>query len=440
MLCSNNATCSRPYWVPKIKFHRANRLKGGQLLSRVDEVPERGAKASSLSVFWIFLRLGLTSFGGPIAHLGYFRTEFVERRKWISDRDFSELVAICQFLPGPTSSQVGFAIGILRSGFGGATAAFLGFTLPSALLMLAFAYGASIFTGPIGEGLLIGLNIVAVAIIAQALLGMIVSLTPDPTRAAIAFGALASTLIFAGTAGQILAIILGAIAGFLFSKPGATDIEVRSMRFPIPRLTGALSLTAFLAILVLSPVIASATGNSALMLFDVSYRSGALVFGGGHVVLPLLQTGVVDAGWATNSQFLAGYGAAQALPGPLFAFATYLGAVVSAGPGGVLGALIATLGIFLPGFLLIVGVLPFWSMIQHRTWAHAIARGTGAAVVGILASALYSPVFSSAITGWLSFAVAGIGFLLLVILKIPPWIVVIFAALGGIAITLPLAN
>ena len=356
-------------------------------------------------VFRVFLKLGTTSFGGPVAHLGYFRTEFVERRKWMDDREYADLVALSQFLPGPASSQVGFGVGLLRAGALGAIAAFVGFTLPSAALMVAFAYGASWFTGPIGDGLLTGLKIVAVAIVAQAVWGMARTLTPDRPRAGIAVIALLTTMLLVGSVGQIAAILIGAIGGLIFCRTAVED-RADMLHFPVRRAAGIVSLVVFVTLLVGAPIIAAATGVGGVALFDAFYRAGSLVFGGGHVVLPLLQAGVVDPGWVTNAQFLAGYGVAQAVPGPLFTFAGYLGAIADTGPGGIWGALIALIAVFLPGFLLLVGVLPFWNTFRRHSWAQAVMRGANAAVVGILAAALYSPVFTTAITGAGPFSLA----------------------------------
>lgn len=391
----------------------------------------RGRQAGSAGeVFRVFLRLGLTSFGGPVAHLGYFRSELVERRAWLDDREYGDLVALCQFLPGPASSQVGFGIGLHRAGIGGALAAFVAFTLPSAAIMVAFAYGAAVFAGPIGGGVLTGLKIVAVAIVAQAVLGMARTLAPDRRRASIAALAAVSALVLAGSLGQILAIVLGAVAGYLFCRtqhatPGP------ALRVPVRRGAGILCLAAFGVLLLGAPILAAATGSGAVALFDAFFRSGAFVFGGGHVVLPLLQAAVVDPGWAGDQQFLAGYGAAQALPGPLFTFAAFLGAVSSTGLGGVPGALIALIAIFLPGFLLLLGVLPFWNGLRERPAAQAVMRGANAAVVGILAAALYTPVFVTAVTSPASFCLALVCFVLLVAWRMPPWVVVIVGAGGG---------
>lgn len=391
-------------------------------------------RGSAWEVFRVFLRLGVTSFGGPIAHLGYFRTEIVERRRWMDDRAYADLVALCQFLPGPASSQVGFGIGLHRAGYRGALAAFIAFTLPSAALMLAFASGAALFTGTIGEGILAGLKIVAVAIVAQAVLGMAKTLTPDRQRGAIAAVAALTALLLAGSLGQIMAIVLGGIAGYFVCRAPAANTAT-AVRFPVTRAAGIAALTLFVAILAGMPILAAVTGNDSVALFDAFARAGALVFGGGHVVLPLLQSGVVDPGWVTNADFLAGYGAAQAVPGPLFTLAAFLGGAADVGPGGAAGAGIALAGIFLPGFLLLIGVLPFWNRLQHHERVQAIMRGANAAVVGILAAALYTPVFTTAILTPPAFALALVCFVLLVAWKLPPWIVVIIGAAGGILAT-----
>jgi len=384
-------------------------------------------------VFRVFLKLGITSFGGPIAHLGFFRNELIQRRKWLSDEDYADLVALSQFLPGPASSQVGFGVGLYRAGPAGAVAAFLAFTLPSAALLVVFAFGASLFEGVVGGGILAGLKIVAVAIVAQAVWGMARTLTPDTVRATIAVFAALSALVLTGSVGQIGAIVIGAIAGLVFCRT-ATGGATNLIRFPVTRITGVICLSLFLVLLVGLPVLAVSTGWEALQLFDTFYRAGALVFGGGHVVLPLLQTGVVDTGWVTPDQFLAGYGAAQAVPGPLFTFAAYLGVLSTTGPGGITGAAIALFGVFLPGMLLVAGVLPFWNAFRARPWAQALIRGANAAVVGILAAALYDPVFLTAITGPAAFALALICFVLLITWRLPAWVVVIVGGAGGIVL------
>ena len=393
------------------------------------------ARGSVGEVFRVFLKLGFTSFGGPIAHLGYFRDELVERRRWVDDKEYADLVALCQFLPGPASSQVGFGLGLHRAGPLGALAAFLAFTLPSAALLVAFAAGASLFQGVLGSGILDGLKIVAVAIVAQAVWGMAKALTPDRERASIAVVAALAVILLAGPLGQVLAIGVGALAGLFFCRAGS-GVVTGAMRFPVSRAAGAVCLVLFLVLLAGLPLLSLATGSAGLALFDAFYRAGALVFGGGHVVLPLLQAGVVTPGWVTPEQFLAGYGAAQAVPGPLFTFAAYLGTLSSAGPGGVAGAAVALAGIFLPGFLLLVGVLPFWDRFRTRPQAQSLMRGANAAVVGILAAALYNPVFTTAITGPGPFCLALVCFVLLIAWKAPPWLVVLVGAAGGVLLAL----
>jgi chromate transporter len=383
-------------------------------------------------VFKTFLKLGLTSFGGPIAHLGYFRDELVVRRKWLDDAAYADLVALCQFLPGPASSQVGFSLGILRAnGLLGGLAAWFGFTMPSALILFAFAMGAAAFTGPVAEGFLHGLKLVAVAVVAQAIWGMSRTLTPDRTRAGIALAAIAVVVFFAGSFGQIAAIALGACAGLWLCR-GEVAPHSGDLNFPVTPRGGVIALALFATLLLIPPFVASATGSQALALFNAFYRSGALVFGGGHVVLPLLQAQVVTPGWINNEAFLAGYGMAQAVPGPLFTFAAYLGAVMGPPPNGVAGAVIALVALFLPGMLLVYGMLPFWDAMRTRPAAQAAMRGTNAAVVGILGAALYNPVWTSAVLSPRDFALALAGFLLLTVWKMPPWIVVVVLAGAGV--------
>jgi chromate transporter len=384
--------------------------------------PEGNAR----EVFAAFLKLGLTSFGGPIAHLGYFRDELVTRRRWLSDGGYADLVALCQFLPGPASSQVGFALGLMRAGWMGALAAFTAFTLPSAVLLFVFAMTAASISGPVGLGALAGLKIVAVAIVAQAVLGMARTLCPDRERAAIAAGAVVVLAVLPGAFGMVGAIALGGLAGLALGRGTATGGHV-SVR--VRRGQGVAALAAFAALLVLLPLLAGV--SQALAVADSFYRAGALVFGGGHVVLPLLEAGTVAPGWVTPDAFLAGYGAAQAVPGPLFTFAAYLGAVLGPEPNGIAGAALALVALFLPGFLILVGVLPFWDRFRAMPRAQSAMQGANAAVVGILGAALYSPVFTSAIGGLQDFALALVCFVLLVAWKAPPWCVVILAAAGG---------
>ena len=392
------------------------------------EVRERGTVSE---VFFAFLKLGVSSFGGPIAHLGYYRDELVVRRKWLDEATFADLVALCQFLPGPASSQVGFSLGILRgNGLLGGLAAWFAFTMPSALIMFAFATGAASFTGPLAQGFLHGLKLVAVAVVAQAVWGMTKSLTPDRSRAAIALGAVAIVVSFAGSFAQVSAIALGALAGLWLCR-GEASLVSGHLNFPVSRFGGGIALAIFAVLLLLTPIVTAATGSHTLAMFDAFYRSGALVFGGGHVVLPLLQAQVVTPGWVSHETFLAGYGLAQAVPGPLFTFAAYLGAVMNSPPNGLAGAVIALVGLLLPGIGLVSGMLPFWDAMRTRPAAQAAMRGTNAAVVGILGAALYDPVWTSAVSSTRDFALALAGFLLLTVWKMPPWVVVVLLAAAG---------
>jgi chromate transporter len=388
-------------------------------------------KGTPGEVFAVFLKLGLTSFGGPIAHLGYYREELVARRKWLDETDYADLVALCQFLPGPASSQVGFSLGIFRgNGLLGGLAAWFAFTMPSALILFAFAMSAAAFTGPVAEGLLHGLKLVAVAVVAQAIWAMARTLTPDRTRAGIALAAIAIVVFFAGSFGQIAAIVLGACAGLWLCRGDVAPVSGH-LNFPVSRRAGIMALVLCAALLLVPPILVSATGSQTLALLDAFYRSGALVFGGGHVVLPLLQAQVVTPGWVSNETFLAGYGLAQAVPGPLFTFAAYLGAVMGPPPNGPAGAALALVALQLPGMLLVYGMLPFWDAMRTRPAAQAAMRGTNAAVVGILGAALYSPVWISAVLTQRDFALALGGFLLLTVWKVPPWIVVVLLAAAG---------
>jgi chromate transporter len=395
----------------------------------MDHEPNR-TRGSVSEVFRVFLKLGLTSFGGPIAHLGYFRDELVTRRKWLSENAYADLVALCQFLPGPASSQVGFALGLTRAGWGGALAAFVAFTLPSALILLVLALTASRIEGPIASGILHGLKIVAVAIVAQAVWGMARSLCPDRERATIAVAAVILLALAPGAIGMTNAILLGAVSGLGLGKGQATT----GVHLPIPvsRWTGMIALALFVALLVGLPFLANLSQGFALA--DSFYRAGSLVFGGGHVVLPLLQAGTVATGWVSDDAFLAGYGAAQAMPGPLFTFAAWLGAVMKPEPNGIAGAAIALLALFLPGFLILIGALPFWDRFRRQAWAQSAMQGANAAVVGILGAALYSPVFTSAIGGMPDFTLALVCFVSLMAWKAPPWVVVLIAAAGGVVL------
>ena len=396
-------------------------------------VEQTQARGRIGEVFWVFLALGLTSFGGPVAHLGYFRTAFVERRQWLTESAYADLVALCQFLPGPASSQVGFALGLLRAGPWGAAMAWLAFTLPSAIILVLFAFGAAVLDGPIASGIIHGLKVVAVAIVAHAVWGMARNLCPDKTRTGIALAAVFTVVLVSGPLGQVAAIVLGGLVGLALCRDSAAVTASESLHFPVTRKAGMVALGGFAGLLILLPLLAGAAAW--LDIADAFYRSGALVFGGGHVVLPLLEAEVVQSGWVTPDEFLAGYGAAQAVPGPLFTFAAYLGALLP-GIHGLVGALLALLAIFIPGFLLLVGVLPFWN--QFRQWgsAQALMRGANAAVVGILGAALYQPVWTSAIIGAEEFALALTGFLLLTVWKLPAWVVVAIVALSGVFLPL----
>ncbi|SOC46724.1 chromate transporter [Rhizobium subbaraonis] len=390
------------------------------------------SKASVAEVFRVFLKLGLTSFGGPIAHLGYFRDELVTRRKWLSESAYADLVALCQFLPGPASSQVGFALGLTRAGWLGALAAFLAFTLPSALVLLALAMTATRLESPLALGVLHGLKIVAVAIVAQAVWGMAKNLCPDKERATIAAVAVLLLAWAPGAIGMMTAILLGAIAGLVLIN-GQVAVGDH-LPVPVSRTAGLTAFALFAALLIGLPLVAGQAQGWALA--DSFYRAGSLVFGGGHVVLPLLQAETVTPGWVSDDAFLAGYGAAQAVPGPLFTFAAWLGAVMGPQPNGVAGAAITLAALFLPGFLILIGALPFWDQLRRTTWAQSAMQGANAAVVGILGAALYTPVFTSAIGGMPDFALALICFVALIAWKAPPWVVVLLAAVGGVALGL----
>ncbi|CAM3226037.1 chromate efflux transporter [Sphingomonas zeae] len=382
-------------------------------------------------VFLAFLKLGLTSFGGPIAHLGYFRDELVLRRKWVSEDAYAELVALCQFLPGPASSQTGFVLGLARAGPLGAIAAWTAFTLPSALLMLAVASGASRLQGGVAAAAIHGLKLVAIVIVAQAVWGMARSLTPDLRRVTIAVAAALVLGLWGGATGQVAAIVIGGVAGlFLCRDLAASPAEGLPTR--VSRRVGMTSLTLFGALLFSLPVMSAALGEPGWNLFDIFYRAGALVFGGGHVVLPLLRAELVPTGLMTDDQFLAGYGAAQALPGPLFAIAGYLGPIAA---GGAWGALPAILGVFLPGLLIVIGILPFWSHLRHNPVTRSIVAGVNAAVVGILATALYDPLWTTGIGSLADVAAVGAGLVALMRWHIPPITLVVamvgFSAVGA---------
>ncbi|RKP58121.1 chromate efflux transporter [Cohnella endophytica] len=373
--------------------------------------------------------LGLTSFGGPIAHLGYFHNEYVRRRKWMDEKNYADLVALCQFLPGPASSQVGIGIGITRAGILGGIAAWVGFTLPSLLAIVCFALLLKGFD--IGNtGWIHGLKIVAVAIVAQAIAGMGKKLIVDRNGATIAVLATTLTLAWQTSLSQISAILVAAALGLFLFKP-IEIADVPDIHVPMKRSVAGFCLLLFFVLLFALPLIRELTSSSWIAMFDSFYRSGSLVFGGGHVVLPLLEREVVTAGWISREDFLAGYGAAQAVPGPLFTFAAYIGAVME----GWRGAAVATIGIFLPAFLLVAGALPFWSSLRKSPKIQGALRGINAAVVGILLSAFYHPIWTSSILASQDFALACILFVMLVFWNVPPWIVVVLGALGGILIS-----
>lgn len=393
--------------------------------------PER--PGSALEVLLIFLRLGVTCFGGPIAHIGYFRDEFVVRRRWLNERAYADLVGLCQFLPGPASSQVGFSIGLMRAGYAGGFAAWAGFTLPSALILVLFAYGANALAGPTGAGLLHGLKLVAVAIVAQAVWGMARTLCPDRTRASIAVTAALIVLFAISPLAQIAAIVLGGLAGLWLCRSVQTS-DGEHITLPVSHRAGIVALALFLALLFGLPVLACHGAPEGVSLFDAFYRSGALVFGGGHVVLPSLHEAFVTSGWVSDDTFLAGYGAAQAVPGPLFTFAAYLGAVVGQSPHGVAGAAFGLFGIFLPGILVLIGALPFWDTFCSQRAVQATMRGVNAAVVGLLGAALYTPVWTSAVRSAADFGIVLVGFVLLTVWRAPPLVVVGISALGGVVI------
>ena len=388
---------------------------------------------SPLEVLRVFLRLGVTCFGGPIAHIGYFRDEFIVRRRWIDEQAYADLVGLCQFLPGPASSQVGFSLGLMRAGYRGGLAAWTGFTLPSAIALVLFAYGAGELGGPVGIGLLHGLKLVAVAIVAQAVWGMARTLCPDRERASIAVIAALIILFSTSSVSQIVAILLGGIAGIWLCRAGAPE-TTGHVTVPVSHTVGLVALTAFFVLLAGLPVLRGLVNAQGLSLFDAFYRSGALVFGGGHVVLPLLREAFVTPGWISDDAFLAGYGAAQAVPGPLFTFAAYLGTVVKPSPHGLPGAVLGLIGIFLPGVLILMGTLPFWDSFRKRAGAQAVMRGVNAAVVGLLGAALYNPVWTSSVKTPGDFGIALVGFVLLTVWRAPPLVVVTVSALGGIIV------
>jgi len=384
-------------------------------------------------VFAAFLRLGLTSFGGPVAHLGYFHEDIVVRRKWLDEKTYVDLVALSQFLPGPASTKVGIAIGLSRAGYAGALAAWAGFTLPSAIALVLFGYGVSSLGGALSSGWLHGLKVAAVAVVANAVLTMMRSLAPDAERATLAVGAAILVLAMPSSFGQVIAIVLGGVIGLIRFRGAPADRHA-ALPHPVSRTAAVGAIVLFFAFLIGLPIAAAAVPSHALQLFDVFYRAGSLVFGGGHVVLPLLQAAVVPPGWVSNDAFLAGYGATQAVPGPLFTFSAYLGTVMGPPPNDWHGAALCLAAMFLPAFLLVIGPLPFWDDLRRRASAQAALRGVNAAVVGLLLAALYRPVWTTGITDAGDFALGIAAFLLLFMWKTPPWLVVVFCAISGEAI------
>jgi chromate transporter len=403
-------------------------------MTAIVHAPEkRGGNA--LEVLRVFLKLGLSSFGGPIAHIGYFREEFVTRRRWLDEQAYADLVALCQFLPGPASSQVGFSIGLMRAGYLGGLAAWTGFTLPSAVILLLFAYGVGSLSGALGTGLLHGLKLVAVAIVAQAVWGMARTLCPDRERASIAAVAALIILFSSSSLAQIVAILLGAVAGLVLCRDAPPPVGGHvTMR--LSRGAGIGALSAFFILLACFLLLPGRVAVPGFDQFAAFYRSGALVFGGGHVVLPLLREAFVSPGWVSDDAFLAGYGAAQAVPGPLFTFSAYLGAVIGPEPHRLAGAVLGLIGIFLPGILILLGMLPFWDTFRTRPGAQAAMRGVNAAVVGLLGAALYNPVWTTTVKTPGDFGVALVGFVLLVAWRAAPLVVVAVSACGGIALAL----
>ncbi|MDF0728183.1 chromate transporter [Cytobacillus sp. S13-E01] len=385
---------------------------------------------SLIEILLVSTRLGLTSFGGPIAHLGYFHDEYIRRRKWMDEKSYADLVALCQFLPGPASSQVGIGIGVMRAGVLGGIVSFIGFTLPSVIALILFALILQGFE--VGNaGWIHGLKIVAVAVVAHAIVGMAQKLTPDLKRKALALFALVGTLLWQTAFIQVGVILISAILGYFLYKQHPESDEAK-IQFPISRGFAVICLSLFFGLLILLPFLREVTSLNWIAMFDSFYRSGSLVFGGGHVVLPLLEKEFVPTGWVSEEAFLAGYGATQAVPGPLFTFAAYLGAVINGWQGGIL----ATIAIFLPAFLLVFGTLPFWDSMRRNPNIKGALMGVNAAVVGILISAFYHPIFTGSIIAPIDFALAALLFSMLVYWKLPPWIVVVAGAIGGSLISL----
>lgn len=399
--------------------------------------PSSSLPNSVWSIFWIFLKLGLTSFGGPIAHLGYFHQAFVVQRRWLSAAEYADLVALCQFLPGPSSSQVGLALGYRQAGYRGALAAWLGFTLPSALILLGFALGISQFEYGLSTGVIHALKVVAVAVVAQAVWGMARQLCPDVARINLMLVACAAVLLLGGVWVQLLVIFIAAMLGIWFfpSKVASPQTAVIQAEICAPsrksRVIAACFMLLFISLLFGLPLLQHDHPSMTLAMFDAFYRSGALVFGGGHVMLPLLQAEVVQSGWVNADHFLAGYALAQAVPGPLFSFAAYLGASMQSAPTGIWGAVIALVAIFLPAFLVLFAVLPFWQSLRQHRKVQAALMAVNAAVVGILLAALYQPIWSSSILSPVDFSLALLSFVALMFWKLPPWLLVLGAAVLG---------
>jgi chromate transporter len=384
-----------------------------------------------LEILMVSTRLGLTSFGGPVAHLGYFHEEYIRRRKWLDEKSYADLVALCQFLPGPASSQVGIGIGVMRAGVLGGIVSFIGFTLPSVIILILFALLLHSF-GFSDAGWIKGLKIVAVVVVAHAILGMAKNLTPDVQRKTIALFAIIVTLLWQTAFTQVGIILLAAFIGFLLYRDQTLEKDSTQVQFPISHRFAAICLTLFFGLLVALPLLRETTNLNWLAMFDSFYRSGSLVFGGGHVVLPLLEREFVPTGWLSEEEFLAGYGMAQAVPGPLFTFAAYIGAVINGWKGGLL----ATVAIFLPAFLLILGTLPFWNSLRRNPKIKGALMGVNAAVVGILIAALYRPIWTTSILSALDFAFAAVLFSMLVHWKLPPWVIVVTGAIGGFLLSL----
>jgi chromate transporter len=387
-------------------------------------------RSTAWAIFLVFLRLGLTSFGGPVAHLGYFREEFVNRRHWLDEARYADLVALCQFLPGPASSQVGIAIGLLRGGYRGSLAAWAGFTLPSAIALTLFALGIANWGDAVPEGFLHGLKIVAVAVVAQAVWGMARNLCTDGARRIVALLAACAVLVLPNAWAQLGVIALAGVFGLLVFRP-AMKAPPTPLHISAGRSTASLFLLAFFALLIVLPVLALASTNQWLALLDTFYRTGALVFGGGHVVLPLLQAEVVPNGWVSNDTFLAGYGAAQAVPGPLFTFSAFLGGSMNEGGTRLVSAGLCLVAVFIPSFLLVFGVIPFWDRLRANRQVQAALVGVNAAVVGLLLAALYNPVWTNAIFGPGDFTLALIALVALMVWKLPPWLVVLAGGIAG---------